>query len=157
MIIGGPPRTICQSPGKKSHQWLRKTAASFVKSATAGYVVAQIWSHISISACCLWPITWRPQPVMRRQCAAIQCRCSIAAMAHCRSSQLLLIRVKCFRITPVAPQSARRLAESLGMAVFDVQEEDIHGGTFRAIIGKEGSHDVLPLVAEFVANEKAGG
>ena len=43
------------------------------------------------------------------------------------------------------------------MAVFDVQEQDIHGGTFRAIIGKEGSHDVLPLVAEFVANEKAGG
>ena len=53
--------------------------------------------------------------------------------------------------------SVRRLAESLGMAVFDVQKQDIHGGTIRVFIGKEGSHDVLPSVAEFIANEKQGG
>ena len=43
------------------------------------------------------------------------------------------------------------------MAVFDVQKQDIHGGTICVIIGKEGSHDVLPSVAEFIANEKLGG
>ncbi len=54
-------------------------------------------------------------------------------------------------------ESVRRLAESMGMAVFDVQEQDIHGGTICVIICKEGSHDVLPSVAEFIANEKLGG
>ena len=54
-------------------------------------------------------------------------------------------------------EPVRRLAESLGMAVFDVQKQDIHGGTIRVFISKQGSHEVLPSVAEFIANEKQQG
>ena len=54
-------------------------------------------------------------------------------------------------------EPVRRLAQSLGMVVFDVQKQDIHGGTIRVFIGNEGAHDVLPSVAEFIANEKLEG
>lgn len=54
-------------------------------------------------------------------------------------------------------EPVRRLAASLGMAVFDVQKQDIHGGTIRVFIGNEGMHDVLPSVAEFIATEQQLG
>jgi hypothetical protein len=54
-------------------------------------------------------------------------------------------------------EPVRRLAESLKMAVFDVQKQDIHGGTIRVFIGHEGTHKVLPSVGEFIANEKREG
>ncbi|NQV86130.1 MAG: class I SAM-dependent methyltransferase [Woeseiaceae bacterium] len=54
-------------------------------------------------------------------------------------------------------EPVRRLAESLGMVVFDVQKQDIHGGTIRVFIANKGSHDVKPSVAEFIANEKSEG
>jgi hypothetical protein len=43
-------------------------------------------------------------------------------------------------------EPVRRLAQSLGMSVFDVQKQDIHGGTIRVYIGNDGEHDVLPSV-----------
>lgn len=54
-------------------------------------------------------------------------------------------------------EPVRRLAESLGMDVFDVQKQDIHGGTIRVFIGNGGRHVVLPSVGEFIANEKQEG
>ncbi|TFG39988.1 MAG: hypothetical protein E4H42_05040 [Chromatiales bacterium] len=54
-------------------------------------------------------------------------------------------------------EPVRRLAESLGMVVFDVQKQEIHGGTIRVFIGNKGRHDVLPAVAEFIAHEKREG
>ncbi len=54
-------------------------------------------------------------------------------------------------------EPVRRLAEDLGMAVFDVQKQDIHGGTIRVFIGNKGGHAIQPSVAEFVANEKREG
>ena len=54
-------------------------------------------------------------------------------------------------------EPVRRLATSLGMLVFDVQKQDIHGGSIRVFIGIDGMHDILPSVAEFIANEKLEG
>ncbi|MDH5241627.1 MAG: class I SAM-dependent methyltransferase, partial [Gammaproteobacteria bacterium] len=54
-------------------------------------------------------------------------------------------------------EPVRRLAESLDMIVFDVQKQDIHGGTIRVFIGNKGSRAVLPSVAAFVAREKEEG
>ena len=54
-------------------------------------------------------------------------------------------------------EPVRRLAESLGMVVFDVQKQVIHGGTIRVFIGNEGKHDVLPSVGEFIENERQQG
>ena len=54
-------------------------------------------------------------------------------------------------------EPVRRLAQSVGMDVFDVQKQDIHGGTIRVFIGNEGRHVVLPSVGEFIANEKQEG
>lgn len=51
----------------------------------------------------------------------------------------------------------RRLAESLGMQVFDVQKQEIHGGTVRVFIGNEGAHEVQPSVADFIVMERRGG
>lgn len=50
-----------------------------------------------------------------------------------------------------------RLARSLGMRVFDVQKQDIHGGTTRVFIGFDGAHDVKPSVAAFLDYEKSHG
>ena len=55
----------------------------------------------------------------------------------------------------IAPVSS--LAEKLGMEVFDVQKQDIHGGTVRVFIGKAGQHSIDASVAAFVGNESAGG
>ena len=54
-------------------------------------------------------------------------------------------------------EPVRRLAESLGMAVFNVQKQDIHGGTVRVFIGNTGAHAVLPSVAEFIEKEHQDG
>ncbi len=54
-------------------------------------------------------------------------------------------------------EPVRRLAESLGMTVFDVQKQDIHGGTIRVFIGARDGHAIKPSVAEFIANEKREG
>ena len=51
----------------------------------------------------------------------------------------------------------KRLAEDLDMQVFDVQKQEIHGGSVRVFIGKKNAHEVRPSVAEFVAKEAAGG
>jgi dTDP-4-dehydrorhamnose reductase len=57
----------------------------------------------------------------------------------------------------VLVEPVRRLAAALGMSVFDVQKQDIHGGTVRVFIGHEGAHEVLPSVNSFVTAEKDGG
>ena len=54
-------------------------------------------------------------------------------------------------------EPVRRLAESVGMIVFDVQKQEIHGGTIRVFIGNRDRHAVLPSVAAFVAREKDEG
>lgn len=54
-------------------------------------------------------------------------------------------------------EPVERLASSLGMQVFDVQKQDIHGGTVRVFIGFEGAHDVKPSVVEFLDYEKQHG
>jgi len=50
-----------------------------------------------------------------------------------------------------------RLAGELGMEVFDVQKQDIHGGTVRVFLGKAGRHPIDDSVASFVDKERAGG
>jgi dTDP-4-dehydrorhamnose reductase len=50
-----------------------------------------------------------------------------------------------------------RLAEESGMEVFNVQKQDIHGGTVRVFIGKAGKHVVDASVASFVDKERSGG
>ena len=50
-----------------------------------------------------------------------------------------------------------RLAEDCGMEVFDVQKQDIHGGTVRVFLGKPGQHSVAPAVQEFLDNEAGAG
>ena len=50
-----------------------------------------------------------------------------------------------------------RLAEDLDMQVFDVQKQDIHGGSVRVFIGKQNAHEVRPSVAELMAEEAADG
>ena len=54
-------------------------------------------------------------------------------------------------------EPVRRLAATLGMTVFDVRKQDIHGGTARVFIGHEGAHDVMASVAEFLTYEKENG
>lgn len=49
------------------------------------------------------------------------------------------------------------LAELTGLEVFDVQKQDIHGGTVRVFIGNPGRHEVRPSVAEFLDGEREGG
>ena len=54
-------------------------------------------------------------------------------------------------------EPVRQLAESLGMEVFDVQKQDIHGGTARVFIGKTGAHEIRGSVAQFLSAERDGG
>lgn len=54
-------------------------------------------------------------------------------------------------------EPVRRLAAASGLEVFDVEKQDIHGGTVRVFMGNSGMHPVAPAVAEFVDAEKAGG
>ncbi|MCH8278677.1 MAG: sugar nucleotide-binding protein [Proteobacteria bacterium] len=51
----------------------------------------------------------------------------------------------------------RRLVESLGMQIFDVQKQDIHGGTVRVFIARQGTHEVQSRVADLIAREKQDG
>lgn len=55
-------------------------------------------------------------------------------------------------IRPVA-----QLAKMEGMQVFDVQKQDIHGGTVRVFLGFEEAHEVKPSVADFLGREESGG
>jgi hypothetical protein len=55
-------------------------------------------------------------------------------------------------IKPVA-----QLAKMEGMQVFDVQKQDIHGGTVRVFLGFEEAHEVKPSVANFLGREESGG
>jgi hypothetical protein len=50
-----------------------------------------------------------------------------------------------------------RLAALSGMEVFNVEKQDIHGGTVRVFIGIDGKHTVDPSVAKFITDEKSGG
>lgn len=45
----------------------------------------------------------------------------------------------------------------LGMEIFDVEERDIHGGSFRVYVSRRGRHPVSPVVAEMVRAEEAQG
>lgn len=50
-----------------------------------------------------------------------------------------------------------RLAEQTDLEVFDVQKQDIHGGSVRVFLGHRGRHAVTASVASFVAAEQVGG
>jgi hypothetical protein len=50
-----------------------------------------------------------------------------------------------------------RLAALSDMEVFNVEKQDIHGGTVRVFLGNTGQHEILPSVSEFIAAEKSGG
>ena len=50
-----------------------------------------------------------------------------------------------------------RLAALSGMDVFNVEKQDIHGGTVRFFIGIADKHTIDPSVAKFIAEEKSGG
>jgi len=50
-----------------------------------------------------------------------------------------------------------QLATEAGMQVFDVEKHDIHGGSLRVFITKEGSHDVSEAVDHLFKVEKKGG
>lgn len=50
-----------------------------------------------------------------------------------------------------------QLATAAGMRVFDVEKHDIHGGTLRVFIAREGVHAVTGRVERFFKAEKKGG
>jgi 2-polyprenyl-3-methyl-5-hydroxy-6-metoxy-1,4-benzoquinol methylase len=52
----------------------------------------------------------------------------------------------------LAPVAA--FVRSFGMEAFAVEKTDIHGGSFRVYIGKEGGHAIDPSVTELLASEK---
>lgn len=54
-------------------------------------------------------------------------------------------------------EPVNRLATLSGMQVFNVEKQDIHGGTVRVFIGIDGKHAVDPSVGKFIAKEKDGG
>ncbi len=47
--------------------------------------------------------------------------------------------------------------DEFNMEVFDVQERDIHGGSFRVFVTRKGSHPVEPAVQSFLEREKKLG
>jgi SAM-dependent methyltransferase len=47
--------------------------------------------------------------------------------------------------------------QRFGMEVFDIEERDIHGGSFRVFITRKGKMPIAPGVAEFVAREEKVG
>lgn len=71
---------------------------------------------------------------------------------HCEFDTIYFEHLSYVLIGPVV-----KLAADTGMQVFDVQKQDIHGGTVRVFIGHEGQHDINPAVQEFVTKERAGG
>lgn len=44
-----------------------------------------------------------------------------------------------------------------GFQVFDVQKQNIHGGSFRVFVGRRGRHKVAPAVARVLSEEKRAG
>jgi len=54
-------------------------------------------------------------------------------------------------------QPVMQLAALTGLEVFDVQKQDIHGGTVRVFIGNPGKHRIQASVDDFIAAEKNGG
>ena len=48
------------------------------------------------------------------------------------------------------------LAANEGMEIFDVEKQDIHGGTVRVFIAKQGSFDIAPSVEQFLGAEEKG-
>ncbi|ADH85084.1 class I SAM-dependent methyltransferase [Desulfurivibrio alkaliphilus] len=44
-----------------------------------------------------------------------------------------------------------------GMEIFDVEERDIHGGSFRVYIGRRGQHPVAPVVGKMIQAEEDQG
>jgi dTDP-4-dehydrorhamnose reductase len=50
-----------------------------------------------------------------------------------------------------------RLAAMEGLQVYDVQKQDIHGGTVRVFLRIEGPQEIEPSVAKFLEKEKSGG
>ena len=50
-----------------------------------------------------------------------------------------------------------RLAAMVRLQVFDVQKQEIHGGTVRIFLGLENARDIEPAVAEFLEKEELGG
>jgi hypothetical protein len=50
-----------------------------------------------------------------------------------------------------------RLAKQAGLEVFDVQKQDIHGGTVRVFLGIAGAHEVGASVRQFIDAEREGG
>ena len=50
-----------------------------------------------------------------------------------------------------------RLAAMVGLQVFDVQKQEIHGGTVRIFLGLENARNIEPAVAEFLEKEELGG
>ncbi len=57
----------------------------------------------------------------------------------------------------VLVEPVMQLASRTDLEVFDVQKQDIHGGTVRVFIGNPGKHVVQGSVGEFVAAEQKGG
>ena len=49
------------------------------------------------------------------------------------------------------------LVSQYGMEVFNVEKQDIHGGTVRVFIGNAGKHPVTDAVEQFVSAESEGG
>lgn len=50
-----------------------------------------------------------------------------------------------------------QLASRTDLEVFDVQKQDIHGGTVRVFIGNPGKHPIQASVAEYIDNERQHG
>ncbi|MBT8101355.1 MAG: class I SAM-dependent methyltransferase [Gammaproteobacteria bacterium] len=50
-----------------------------------------------------------------------------------------------------------RLVKTVDMQIFDVQKQNIHGGSVRVFIGKQDAHEARPSVAEFIAKEATDG
>ncbi|MDA0681653.1 MAG: sugar nucleotide-binding protein [Proteobacteria bacterium] len=54
-------------------------------------------------------------------------------------------------------EPVRRLAALSGMEVFNVEKQDIHGGSVRVFIGIAGNHEINTSVKKFIDAEKADG
>lgn len=46
---------------------------------------------------------------------------------------------------------------AFGMEIFDIEERDIHGGSFRLYVARTGQQQVLPIVGEMMAGEERMG
>lgn len=55
-------------------------------------------------------------------------------------------------VKPLAP-----FFEKFGMEMFDVEERDIHGGSFRVYVARKGRHPVSPVIGEMTRAEEEQG